>query len=85
MTSRIICCLFATTFANVATPFFFDSVILCGLCRLSANGERSLIIDMADEQIAPEGWATLANEKPELECFNDIAIYELHIRDFRCR
>jgi pullulanase/glycogen debranching enzyme len=40
---------------------------------------------MADAQIAPEGWATLANEKPELECFNDIAIYELHIRDFRCR
>lgn len=49
---------------------------------LSVNGEKSLIIDMADAHLAPEGWTNLGNEKPHLESFNDMAIYELHIRDF---
>ncbi|KAG0630362.1 hypothetical protein M758_1G172900 [Ceratodon purpureus] len=49
---------------------------------LSVNGDRSLIIDMADAHLAPEGWAHLAYEKPDLDSFNDISIYELHIRDF---
>lgn len=42
-----------------------------------------MVIDLADPHLAPEGWATLADEKPALEAFTDIAIYELHIRDFR--
>jgi pullulanase/glycogen debranching enzyme len=50
---------------------------------LSVNGERSLVIDMADAHLAPEGWTRLGYEKPALDSFNDIAIYELHIRDFR--
>lgn len=49
---------------------------------LSVNGDRSLIIDLADEHLAPEGWTKLGFEKPALDSFNDIAIYELHIRDF---
>lgn len=52
-------------------------------CSLSVNGDRSLIIDLADEHLAPEGWTKLGIEKPALDSFNDIAIYELHIRDFR--
>lgn len=38
---------------------------------------------MADSIFAPEGWANLGNEKPKLDSFTDIVIYELHIRDFR--
>ncbi|KAL2651111.1 hypothetical protein R1flu_019239 [Riccia fluitans] len=49
---------------------------------LSANGERSLIVDLNDESLKPEGWDELAAEKPQLAAFTDIAIYELHIRDF---
>ena len=50
---------------------------------LSANGERTLIIDLADEVHAPPAWATLAARKPPLEAFVDMALYELHVRDFR--
>ncbi len=50
---------------------------------LAANGERSLVIDLADTALMPEGWETLALQKPRLKAFTDIAIYELHIRDFR--
>ncbi|XP_002965238.2 pullulanase 1, chloroplastic isoform X2 [Selaginella moellendorffii] len=50
---------------------------------LSANGERSLVIDLSDHN--PENWDRLSSEKPMLHCFNDMAIYELHIRDFSAR
>jgi pullulanase len=49
---------------------------------LAANGERSLVIDFADTALMPEGWETVALQKPRLKAFTDIAIYELHIRDF---
>ncbi|KAH9562037.1 hypothetical protein CY35_05G052200 [Sphagnum magellanicum] len=49
---------------------------------LAANGERSLVIDLVDTALMPEGWETLAQQKPRLKAFTDIAIYELHIRDF---
>ncbi|CAM6125988.1 unnamed protein product [Calypogeia fissa] len=49
---------------------------------LSANGERSFIFDLNEQAVKPEGWADLANQKPALAAFTDIAIYELHIRDF---
>jgi pullulanase/glycogen debranching enzyme len=57
-------------------------LVLCTY-SLSANGERCLILDMVDAHLAPEGWANLGNEKPKLDSFSDIVIYELHIRDFR--
>ncbi|MFN8577848.1 MAG: pullulanase-type alpha-1,6-glucosidase [Candidatus Sericytochromatia bacterium] len=47
---------------------------------LSANGEKSQIIDFDDDKLKPYGWDNL--EKPQLKSFNDISIYELHVRDF---
>lgn len=47
---------------------------------LSCNSRRSLIVDLADAALAPDGWQALA--KPSLAAFVDAVIYELHIRDF---
>ncbi|CAI5474022.1 unnamed protein product [Closterium sp. Yama58-4] len=50
---------------------------------LSANGERSLVVDLSDAALAPPDWSTLHQQKPPLQSFSDVSIYELHIRDFR--
>lgn len=47
---------------------------------LAINSTRSQIVDLNDPATMPEGWQTL--QKPPLENFTDITIYELHIRDF---
>jgi len=47
---------------------------------LSLNSARSQIVSLDDPGLAPPGWASL--EKPPLEAFEDIVLYELHIRDF---
>ncbi len=47
---------------------------------LSANGEKSQIIDFNDKKVTPDGWDNLY--KPELKSFEDMSIYELHVRDF---
>lgn len=47
---------------------------------LSLDSARSQILDLADADLAPTGWATLV--KPALEAPEDIVIYELHVRDF---
>lgn len=47
---------------------------------LSANGAKSQIIDLNDEKLKPEGWDNMS--KPVLNSFDDISIYELHVRDF---
>jgi pullulanase-type alpha-1,6-glucosidase len=48
---------------------------------LSQNSTRSLIVDLSDPALAPEGWDTL--EKPDYgDSFEDITVYEIHIRDF---
>ncbi|CAI5532371.1 unnamed protein product, partial [Closterium sp. Naga37s-1] len=49
---------------------------------LSANGERSLVVDLSDASLAPPDWSTLHRQKPPLHSFSDVSIYELHIRDF---
>ncbi|KAJ7525125.1 hypothetical protein O6H91_17G037200 [Diphasiastrum complanatum] len=49
---------------------------------LSANGERSLIVELSELSLKPEDWDSLHTEKPTLVSHNDIAIYELHVRDF---
>eukprot|EP00271_Cylindrocystis_brebissonii_P021887 TRINITY_DN8144_c0_g1_i1.p1 TRINITY_DN8144_c0_g1~~TRINITY_DN8144_c0_g1_i1.p1 ORF type:complete len:1104 (-),score=220.70 TRINITY_DN8144_c0_g1_i1:358-3669(-) len=49
---------------------------------LSANGERSLFVNLNDSELKPHSWDTLSSQKPHLEVFNDISILELHIRDF---
>lgn len=48
---------------------------------LSQNSRHSQIVDLNDPALMPQGWTTL--EKPDYgDAFEDISIYELHIRDF---
>jgi pullulanase-type alpha-1,6-glucosidase len=50
---------------------------------LSTNSLRSQFVDLADltqTDITPSGWGSLS--KPNLENFEDIVVYEVHIRDF---
>ncbi|XP_062184340.1 pullulanase 1, chloroplastic [Phragmites australis] len=49
---------------------------------LSANGTRTWLVDINSETLKPPSWDKLADEKPKLDSFSDISIYELHIRDF---
>jgi pullulanase len=50
---------------------------------LSMNSQRSQIVDLTDSALFPAGWDELV--KPELAAFTDIALYELHVRDFSGR
>ncbi|WP_053654021.1 pullulanase-type alpha-1,6-glucosidase [Streptomyces sp. MMG1121] len=47
---------------------------------LTANSERSLVVDLNDRSLAPSGWSGLA--KPKAVPMKDAQIQELHIRDF---
>ena len=47
---------------------------------LSMNSQRSQIVDLGDASLAPEGWTE--TEKPALAQFEDVTLYELHVRDF---
>lgn len=47
---------------------------------LSQNSARSQIIDLQNPDLFPDDWEKL--EKPGLDQFTEIAIYELHVRDF---
>ncbi|WP_155055038.1 pullulanase-type alpha-1,6-glucosidase [Streptomyces blattellae] len=47
---------------------------------LTADSERSLVVDLADKALAPSGWTSL--KKPEAVPLKDAQIQELHIRDF---
>jgi pullulanase-type alpha-1,6-glucosidase len=47
---------------------------------LSTNSRRSQLVDLADPALMPDGWQRLT--KPPLEGPEDIALYELHVRDF---
>ncbi|MGW4195709.1 pullulanase-type alpha-1,6-glucosidase [Streptomyces sp. NPDC005004] len=47
---------------------------------LTANSERSLVVDLADRSLAPKGWTGL--KKPKAVPLRDAQIQELHIRDF---
>ena len=48
--------------------------------NLSANGERSQIVDLGDADLKPAGWDGLARDLPEHP--EDRTVYELHVRDF---
>lgn len=50
---------------------------------LSTNSTHSQIIDLNDPNLAPAGWEAV--QKPALEAFEDIVLYELHVRDFSIR
>lgn len=47
---------------------------------LTANSERSLVVDLNDKSLAPGGWSGLV--KPKAVPLKDAQIQELHIRDF---
>ncbi|MFD4323994.1 pullulanase-type alpha-1,6-glucosidase [Nocardioides sp. NPDC058538] len=47
---------------------------------LTADSERSLVVDLGDRSLAPNGWSTL--RKPKAVAMKDAQIQELHIRDF---
>lgn len=48
---------------------------------LSQNSRHSQIVNLSDPALMPEGWDTL--QKPDFgDAFEDISVYELHIRDF---
>uniref|UniRef100_UPI0006EBE02C pullulanase-type alpha-1,6-glucosidase n=1 Tax=Streptomyces prasinopilosus TaxID=67344 RepID=UPI0006EBE02C len=47
---------------------------------LTTDSERSLVVDLGDRHLAPEGWTSL--DKPEAVPLEDAQIQELHIRDF---
>ncbi|HEU5472285.1 MAG TPA: pullulanase-type alpha-1,6-glucosidase [Actinophytocola sp.] len=47
---------------------------------LTANAGRSVLVDLADRALEPDGWDRLA--KPRLAQPEDTTIYELHVRDF---
>ncbi|MFF4395946.1 pullulanase-type alpha-1,6-glucosidase [Streptomyces sp. NPDC001480] len=47
---------------------------------LTANSERSLVVDLNDKSLAPSGWSGL--RKPKAVPLRDAQIQELHIRDF---
>ncbi|MGW0862712.1 pullulanase-type alpha-1,6-glucosidase [Streptomyces sp. NPDC002611] len=47
---------------------------------LTADSERSLVVDLGDGSLAPRGWKSL--KKPEAVPLRDAQIQELHIRDF---
>ncbi len=47
---------------------------------LSTDSARSQFVNLADSDLMPVGWTSLA--KPALAAFEDITIYEMHVRDF---
>ena len=50
---------------------------------LSMNSTRSQFVDLSNPALQPAGWETVA--KPPLQQFEDIILYELHVRDFSIR
>ncbi|WTN46367.1 pullulanase-type alpha-1,6-glucosidase [Streptomyces sp. NBC_00631] len=47
---------------------------------LTADSERSLVVDLNDRSLAPTGWSTYT--KPKAVPLKDAQIQELHVRDF---
>lgn len=47
---------------------------------LSTNSRYSLIVDLDDPALMPDGWQDF--EKPDFTVPEDMTIYELHVRDF---
>lgn len=57
------------TFLN-ETPGIYATAV-------GVNGKRAMVLDM--EETNPEGW--IKQQRPPLHSFNDIILYELHVRD----
>jgi pullulanase len=69
-----------TVWAPAAQAIVTNSVTDPYATALTADSERSLVVDLADPALAPDGWADLA--KPEVVPLARAAIQELHVRDF---
>ncbi|OOE57522.1 hypothetical protein BZG13_10295 [Salinivibrio sp. ML323] len=51
--------------------------------NVSANGEFSQALDLADPQLFPDGWDSV--KRPVVANPTDLSIYEAHVRDFSAR
>ena len=67
---------FARSTGNIETNLVTDPYSL----NLSMDSKRSQIINLSDDDLKPKHWAKL--RKPTLAAPEDMAIYELHVRDF---
>ncbi|TVR23351.1 MAG: pullulanase-type alpha-1,6-glucosidase [Anaerolineaceae bacterium] len=68
---------FAPTVGRIVTNMVTDPYSY----SLAMNSTRSQIVDIYnDPALMPDGWQTA--QKPPLASFNDIAVYEIHVRDF---
>jgi len=67
---------------NSPNDFYIQTFNLY-LSRLSSDGGRTFLLNLDSDDLKPDGWDNLANEKPTIHSFTDISIYEMHIRDFR--
>ena len=47
---------------------------------LAGNSTKSMFVDLDDSQTKPGGWGR--TPKPGIEQFEDVSVYELHVRDF---
>ncbi|MEU9777891.1 pullulanase-type alpha-1,6-glucosidase [Streptomyces sp. NPDC047968] len=66
----------APSVAEVVTNTVTDPYALA----LTADSEKSIVVDLADRSLAPAGWDRL--RKPAAVPLRDAQIQELHIRDF---
>lgn len=83
--SKILILLIATCCFRCAIITCLVSVLYIHVVMgsLSADGKRTLLVDLDSADVKPEGWDNLQDEKPNLLSFSDVSIYELHVRDFR--
>ncbi|MFE4997902.1 pullulanase-type alpha-1,6-glucosidase [Streptomyces mirabilis] len=73
---RYVVKVWAPTVRKVVTNKVTDPYSLA----LTADSERSLVVDLKDRSLAPSGWSSL--KKPKAVPLRDAQIQELHIRDF---
>lgn len=73
---RYVVKVWAPTVRKVVTNKVTDPYSLA----LTADSERSLVVDLKDKSLAPSGWSSL--KKPKAVPLRDAQIQELHIRDF---
>ena len=73
---RYVVTVWAPTVQKVVTNTVTDPYSVA----LTADSERSLVVDLDAKSLAPSGWSTL--KKPAAVALKDAQIQELHIRDF---
>jgi len=69
-----------TVYARSAGQIVTNTVTDPYSLSLSMDSKRTQIVNLSDSDLQPHGWKHL--HKPRLKAPEDIAIYELHVRDF---